>query len=96
MDAAVALALLIALIPGCLGQFLSLCLQKLVECFLYASTHKFLELPLDNFLVLQYNLLRHGLLPPFEWCVATSFYRRSANLVFYFCETYSTLSQIQN
>ena len=60
MAAAVALALLIALIPGCLGQFLSLGLQKFVEGFFYAASYQFLELPLDNFLVLQYNLLRHG------------------------------------
>ena len=46
--AAIALALLIALVPGRLGQFLSLSLQQLVEGFLYASAHKFLELPLDN------------------------------------------------
>ena len=51
MAAAVALALLIALVPGRLGQFLSLSLQKLVERFLYASAHKFLELPLNYFLV---------------------------------------------
>ena len=89
MAAAVALALLIALIPGCLGQFLNLGLQKLVEGFFYVASYQFLELPLDNFLVLQYNLLRYGLLSPFEWCVATLFYRRSPNLVFYFCKTYS-------
>ena len=35
--------------------------------------------------------IRHGLLSPFEWCVATSFYQRSANHVsFCFCETYWT------
>ena len=51
MAATVALALLIALVPGRLSQFLRLGLQKLVEGFLYASAHKFLELPLDNFFV---------------------------------------------
>ena len=51
MAAAVALALLIALIPGCLGQLLRLGLQKLIEGCLHASTHKFLELPLDNFFI---------------------------------------------
>ena len=35
--AAIALALLIAFIPGSLGQFLSLGLQQLVEGFLYAK-----------------------------------------------------------
>jgi len=49
--AAVALALLIALVPGRLGQLLRFGLQQLVEGFLYASAHKFLELPLDNFFV---------------------------------------------
>ena len=51
MAAAVDLALFVALIPGCLRQFLSLSLQQLVERFLYASAYKFLELPLDNFFV---------------------------------------------
>ena len=49
--APVPLPLLISLVPGRLGQFLSLGLQKLVERFLYAPAHKFLELPLDNFFV---------------------------------------------
>ena len=49
MAATVALALLIALIPDCLCQFLCLGLQQLVEGFFYASTYKFLELPLDNY-----------------------------------------------
>ena len=51
MAAAVALALLIALIPGCLGQFLSLGFQQLIEGFLYAASYQLLDLPLDNFLV---------------------------------------------
>ena len=33
------------------GQLLRFGLQQLVEGFLYASAHKFLELPLDNFFV---------------------------------------------
>ena len=41
--AAVSLALLITLVPGRLGQLLSLSLQQLVESFLYAPTHNFLE-----------------------------------------------------
>ena len=49
--AAVALALLITLIPGCLGQSLCLGLQQLVERFLYAASYQLLELPLDNFLI---------------------------------------------
>ncbi len=48
---AVALALLIALIPGRLGQLVGLCLQQLIERLFYTASHKFLELPLDNFLV---------------------------------------------
>ena len=51
MAAAVALALFIALVPGCLGQLFCFGLQQFVEGFLYASAHKFLELPLDYFLV---------------------------------------------
>src|SRR5699024_10360108 len=49
--AAITLALLIALVPGCLGQFLRLGLQQFVEGFLHAAAHQFLKLPLDNFLV---------------------------------------------
>lgn len=66
VSAAVALALLIALISGCLSQLFCLDLQKLVEGFLYAAAHKFLELPLDNFFVSLYNLLAYGLLSPFR------------------------------
>ena len=51
MAAAVALALLVALVPGRLGQFLRLGLQKFIEGFFYAASHKFLELALDNFLI---------------------------------------------
>ena len=51
MAAAVALALLIALVPGCLGQFLRLGLQQLIEGFLYAASNQLLELALDNFFV---------------------------------------------
>ncbi len=49
--AAVALALLVAFIPGCLGQLLCLSLQQLVERLLYTASYQFLELPLDNFFV---------------------------------------------
>ena len=49
--AAVALALLIALIPSCLGQFLCLSLQQLVEGLLYTAPHQLLNLPLDKLLV---------------------------------------------
>ena len=51
VPAAVALALFIALVPGCLCQFLCLSLQQFVERFLYATAHQFLNLPLDNFLI---------------------------------------------
>ena len=51
VSAAAALALLIAHIPGCLDRVLSLGLQQFVEGFLYASAQKFLEPPLDYFLV---------------------------------------------
>ena len=49
--AAVALALFIEFIPGCLCQLLRLGLQQFVKGFPYASSHQFLELALDNFLV---------------------------------------------
>ena len=83
MTAAVSLTLLVALISGSLGEFLRLGLQQLVERFLHTSSNQFLDFPLDNFLVKLYNLFRHGLLSPFEWCVATSFYQRSANHVYF-------------
>ena len=47
----VALALFIALVPSRLGKFLGLGLQQLVERFFYTSTHKCLELALDNILI---------------------------------------------
>ena len=71
-------------VPGRLGQLLSLGLQQFVESFLYAAPNQLFELPLDYFLVKLYNLLRHGLLSPFEWCVATSFYQSSANHVSFY------------
>ena len=46
-----ALTLLIALVPGSLGQFFCFGLQKLVEGFSYTASYHFLELPLDYFLV---------------------------------------------
>ena len=70
MAAAVALTLIAALVPGRLGQLLRLGLQQLVEGLLYASAHKFLELPLDYFLIQLYNLFRHGLLSPFRMVVS--------------------------
>ena len=48
---AVALPLLIALVPSRLGQLLGLSLQQFVEGFLYAATHKFLEFTLDYFFI---------------------------------------------
>ena len=51
MAAAVALALLIALVSGSLGQLLRLGFQQLIGRFFYTSTHKFLELTLDNILI---------------------------------------------
>ena len=49
--AAVALALLIVLVPGCLCQLLRLGLQQLVEGFLHAASYQLLKPPLDNILV---------------------------------------------
>ena len=51
MAAAIALTLLIALVPGRLGQLLRLGLQQFVEGFLYAASYQLFELPLDNFLI---------------------------------------------
>ena len=61
MAAAVALACLIAFVAGSLGQFLRLLFQQFIQCFFHA-----VELSLDYFLVQLYNLLGHGLLPPFR------------------------------
>ena len=49
MAAAIALALLIALVPGRLGQFLCLGLQQFVEGFLYTASYQLLQLALDYF-----------------------------------------------
>jgi len=52
--AAVALASLISLIPGCLREFLCLLLQQLMRLF-HTAADQFLDLTLDNFLVQLYN-----------------------------------------
>ena len=65
VPASVALAGLIALVASSLGQFLCFLLQKLVQRLFYAPSDQFFDLPLDNFLVELYNLLRHSLLAPF-------------------------------
>ena len=49
--AAVALAGLIALVAGSLGQFLRLLLQQLIQRFFHAAPNQFLKLALDNFFV---------------------------------------------
>ena len=64
--AAVALASLISLIPGCLREFLCLLLQQLIHRFFHTAADQFLDLTLDNLLVQLYNFLRHGLLSPFR------------------------------
>ena len=51
VTAAIALVLFIALIPGSLSQFVRLCIQQLIEGFLYAASNQFFDFPLDNFLV---------------------------------------------
>ena len=66
MAAAIALSLLIALVPSRLGQLLRLGLQQFVERFLYTAPYQFFDLTLDYFLVKLYNLFRHGLLSPFR------------------------------
>ena len=64
--AAITLPLIIALVPGRLGQFLRFGLQQFVEGFLYTAPNQFFDLPLDYFLVQLYNLFGHGLLSPFR------------------------------
>ena len=51
MAAAVALTLLIALVSGCLGQFLSLGLQQFIGRLLHAISYQLLQLTLYYFLV---------------------------------------------
>ena len=51
MTAAVTLALLIALVPSRLSEFICLGFQQLAESSLYATSHKFLEFALDCGLV---------------------------------------------
>ena len=64
--AAVALAGLISLVAGSLGQPLCLLLQKFIQRFFYAASDQFFELALDYFLVQLYNFLGDGLLSPFR------------------------------
>ena len=84
MSAAIALALLISLILNCLSQFFCLSFQQFVKGFLYAASDPLFDLTLDYLLVKPCNLFRHGLLSPFKWFVATSFYQESANHVSFY------------
>lgn len=49
--AAVALAGLIALVAGSMGQLLRLLLQQLIQRFFHAATDHFLKLALDYFFI---------------------------------------------
>ena len=69
VTAAVALTGLTALVAGCLGQFLRLRLQKLIEGFIHAAADQLFNLALDYFLVELYNVVGHGLLSPFRMFV---------------------------
>ena len=51
VSAAVALAGLIALVAGSLGQLLCLLLQQFIQRFFYTAANQFLKLALDYFLV---------------------------------------------
>ena len=95
--AAVALASLISLIPGCLREFLCLLLQQLIQRFFHTAADQFLDLTLDNFLVQLYNSLRHGLQSPFRMLCRNFILPEFANYVSFsllsFCATYLTLSR---
>ena len=84
MAAAVALTGLAALVAGSLGQFLRLCVQKLVECLLHAATDQFLDLPLDYFLAPCTMLLDMVCRLLSNVCMVTSFYQRPASRVYFF------------
>ena len=56
--------------------------------FPYAASYQLFDLTLDYFFVKLYNFFRHGLLSPFEWCVATSFYQRYANHISFYAVFY--------
>ena len=64
--AAVALASLVALVAGSLGQLLRFLLQQFIQRFFHAASDQFLKLTLDYFLVQLYNLLGYGLQTPFR------------------------------
>mgnify|MGYP007116382034 CR=1 FL=1 len=51
VSAAVALAGLIALVAGSLGQLLCLLFQQFIQRFFYTAANQFLKLALDYFLV---------------------------------------------
>ena len=83
MAAAIALALFIALISGCVGQFLHFVFQQLIEHLFDTSSHQFFKLPPlipSSFSCTIFSDMVCYLLP--NVCVATSFYQRSANHVF--------------
>ena len=62
VPAPIALTLFIPLISSCLRQLFRFSLQKTIQRFFDASSHKFFQLPLDYFLVQLYNLFGHSLL----------------------------------
>ena len=78
---AIALALLVTLVPSSLGQLLRFGPKQLDERFLYTASHKFLKFDLD------YGLFSCTIFSDMvccllsKWCVVTSFYQRSANHV---------------
>ena len=82
--APVPLALLITLVPGRLGQLLCLGLQQLVEGFLYAASYQLVDLPLDysSLICTIFSGMVCSLLS--KWCLATSFYQRTANHVSFY------------
>ena len=90
---AISLALLIALVPGSLGQLFRLSIQQLIKSFFYAVSHQLFNFPLITFSFSCTIFLDMVCCLLSNVCVAISFYQRSANHVsFSFYETYSTLS----
>ena len=73
-------------------QFLRLGLQQLIQGFFHVALDRFLDLALDYFLrgtlfgCIIFSDMVCFLLS--EWCVATSFYQRSANHVSFYAPFY--------
>lgn len=71
MTGTVALTVSRSLILTSTDEFVRLVVEQGIQRFFYAVTYEILLIILYKILVKLYNVTRHGLLPPYEFCVVT-------------------------